>query len=170
MVGSVEDSHVGKTCCGSHCACIDCTVPVGGGEDHVGVFGPGLANPGREGLAPPAGSLDEIRVGCTPRDDDKGRILAEAFHALKPGGRLVASKTTWVVEPPAEVRRSLRASLGCLAGAPTLDEYVRRLVRAGFREVHAVRHPDAVRTPSLGWVPPLAGVTPTLGVVLTAIK
>ncbi len=145
-------------------------MPLGGGEDHVCVFGPGLANPGGEGLAPPAGSLDEIRVGCTPRDDDKGRILAEAFHALKPGGRLVASETTWVVEPPAEVRRSVRAGSMCLAGAPTLDEYVNRLVRAGFREVRAERDPVASRAVGVGWRPPVAGVGPTLGVVVTAIK
>ena len=82
----------------------------------------------------------------------------------------MVTDTTWVVEPPAEVRRSLRGTMSCLAGAPTLDEYVRRLVRAGFREVRAERHPDADRTPSVGWEPPLAGVAPTLGVVLTAIK
>jgi hypothetical protein len=165
------DSPVGGACCGPHCACLDCTEAPGTGDPHSDGLWRGLAHSGEANMPSPSVSLDEVRVGCAPDLTSEGDCaLAEAHRARRPGGRLVVSDTIWVVEPPTEVRRSLRETMSCLAGAPTLDEYVRRLVRAGFREVHAERHHDAGRTPSLGWEPPPAGVAPTLGVVLTAIK
>ncbi len=171
-IGEAERvSPVGGVCCGPHCACLDCTEAPGTGDPHSDGIWRGLALPGVASVPSPSDSLGEVRLDCaSDLAVNGGRALAEAHRALKPGGRLVVRETTWVVEPPAEVRRSLREMMSCLAGAPTLDEYVRRLVRAGFREVRAERHPDGDRTPSLGWEPPLAGVAPTLGVVLTAIK
>jgi len=166
-----RDSPVGGACCGPHCACLDCTEAAAMGDPHSDGIWRGLTLPGEANMPSPSVSLDEVRVGCSShRTAGLVRALAEAHRALEPGGRLVVSDTTWVVEPPAEVRRSLRGTMSCLAGAPTLHEYVRRLVRAGFREVRAERHPDADRTPGVGWEPPVAGIRATLGVVLTAIK
>jgi arsenite methyltransferase len=102
---------------------------------------------------------------------DKDRAFAEIHRVLKPGGRLAVSDMAWEVEPPAEVRKDLEAIVGCIGGALVLDDYLARLARAGFREVHVDRHPDAARKmiEVSGTAPP-PGAEHLMSVNITAIK
>ena len=102
---------------------------------------------------------------------DKDKAFSEVYRVLKSGGRLAVSDMAWDVEPLAEVRKDLEAIVGCIGGALVLDDYVARLGRAGFREVHVDRHPDAARKmiEVSGTTPP-PGVEHLLSVNITAIK
>jgi arsenite methyltransferase len=102
---------------------------------------------------------------------DKDRAFAEVYRVLKPGGRLAVSDMAWESEPLAEVRQDLEAIVGCIGGALVLDDYVDRLERTGFREVHVDRHPDAARKmiEVSGTAPP-PGAEDLLSVNITAIK
>ena len=102
---------------------------------------------------------------------DKDRAFAEVHRVLKPGGRLAVSDMAWEVEPPLEVRKDLEAIVGCIGGALVLDDYVARLERAGFREVHVDRHPDAARKMiEVSRTAPPPGLEHLLSVNITAIK
>ena len=65
---------------------------------------------------------------------DKDAVLREAFRVLKPGGRFAVSDVVIRGEVPAEIRRSLELSVGCVAGALRDDEYVSKLQAAGFAD------------------------------------
>ena len=65
---------------------------------------------------------------------DKDEVLREAFRVLKPGGRFAVSDVVIRGEVPAEIRRSLELSVGCVAGALRDDEYVSKLQAAGFAD------------------------------------
>jgi len=63
---------------------------------------------------------------------DKDRVLREAFRVLKPGGRFAVSDVVVRGDVPEQVRRSMEMWVGCIAGALNDDEYVGKLVKAGF--------------------------------------
>jgi arsenite methyltransferase len=102
---------------------------------------------------------------------DKDRAFAEVYRVLKPGGRLAVSDMAWAIEPLDEVRKDLEAIVGCIGGALVLDDYVARLEKVGFREVHFDRHPDAARKmiEVSGTAPP-PGAEHLMSVNVTAIK
>jgi ubiquinone/menaquinone biosynthesis C-methylase UbiE len=66
---------------------------------------------------------------------DKGQVLREAFRVLKPGGRLAVSDVVAQGAMPPELRRSLEAWVGCVAGALEETEYRRLLQEAGFDQI-----------------------------------
>ncbi|RKO68207.1 methyltransferase domain-containing protein [Desulfofundulus salinus] len=66
---------------------------------------------------------------------DKSRVLREAFRVLKPGGRLAVSDMVWRREVPHGLRQDVELWAGCVAGAPTEEEYRRLLEAAGFTGV-----------------------------------
>ena len=81
-------------------------------------------------------TVDVIISNCVINlSADKDQVVREAFRVLKPGGRFAVSDvvTRGDIEP--EIRRSVRAWVGCIAGA--LDEQVYRdkLARAGFMAI-----------------------------------
>lgn len=125
-----------------------------------------------EALPVEDGSIDVALSNCVLNlVPDKDRAFAEIYRVLRPGGRLAVSDMAWDVEPPAEVRGDLEAIVGCIGGALVLDDYLARLVRAGFREVKVDRHPDAARKmiEVSGTAPP-PGAEHLLSVNITAIK
>ena len=84
----------------------------------------------------PDASVDVIISNCVINlSADKDRVLHEAFRVLKPGGRFAVSDvvTRGAIAP--QIRASVLAWVGCVAGA--LDEQVYRdkLAAAGFENV-----------------------------------
>ena len=70
---------------------------------------------------------------------DKPRVFREAFRVLKPGGRLMISDLMLLRELPDPVKRSVKAYVGCVAGAMLRDEYVGAIRAAGFREIRILQ-------------------------------
>jgi arsenite methyltransferase len=81
----------------------------------------------------PDNSVDVIISNCVINlSADKGKVLAEAFRVLKPGGRFAVSDVIVRGEVPSEVRRSMELWVGCVAGALEENEFKTLLKEAGF--------------------------------------
>lgn len=81
-------------------------------------------------------SVDVIISNCVINlSPDKPRVFAEAFRALKPGGRLVVSDLVLTKPIPDAVRKSIEAYVGCIAGASRRDEYLELVREGGFSDV-----------------------------------
>nr|MBI3612625.1 arsenite methyltransferase [Nitrospirota bacterium] len=84
----------------------------------------------------PDNSVDVIISNCVINlSSDKGRVLAEAFRVLKPGGRLAVSDIVVRGPVPAEVRLNVELWIGCVAGALEESEYRDKLTTAGFENI-----------------------------------
>ena len=84
----------------------------------------------------PGASVDVIISNCVINlSADKDRVLHEAFRVLKPGGRFAVSDVVTRGEIRPEIRRSVLAWVGCVAGALDEDEYRSKLAAAGFVDV-----------------------------------
>ena len=65
---------------------------------------------------------------------NKKRVFKEAFRALRPGGRLMVSDIVLLKELPEEIKNSVAAYVGCIAGATTKEKYLETIQAAGFEE------------------------------------
>jgi SAM-dependent methyltransferase len=65
---------------------------------------------------------------------NKKKVFQEAFRALRPGGRLMVSDIVLLKELPEEIKNSVAAYVGCVAGAITKKEYLEVIQAAGFGE------------------------------------
>ncbi len=84
----------------------------------------------------PNESVDVILSNCVVNlSVDKGRVFDEAYRVLRPGGRFAVADIVAEGDLPEEVRSSLEAYAGCVAGALTLEEYEAGLRSAGFEDV-----------------------------------
>jgi arsenite methyltransferase len=89
-----------------------------------------------ENIPLPDNSVDVIISNCVINlSADKDKVLAEAFRVLKPGGRFAVSDVVTHGEIPAEIKRSVEAWVGCLAGALDAGDYRAKLERAGFTNI-----------------------------------
>ena len=88
---------------------------------------------------------------------DKTHVLREAYHVLRPGGRLAISDVVVRGTLPEAVRRNLESWVGCVAGALEEDEYRRMLGASGF-EATAI---DATRTYDTAKVASPSGCCPS---------
>ena len=96
-----------------------------------------------EAIPLPDASVDVIISNCVINlSGDKGQVLREAFRVLKPGGRFAVSDVVVKGDAPEEVRANMELWAGCVAGALSEDEFVRRLGEAGFE--HASVEPTRV--------------------------
>src|SRR4030088_1164068 len=89
-----------------------------------------------ENIPLPDNSVDVIISNCVinlPADKDK--VLREAFRVLKPGGRFAVSDVVTRGEMSPEVRQSVLAWVGCIAGALGENEYRGKLSAAGFEQI-----------------------------------
>ena len=81
-------------------------------------------------------SVDVVISNCVINlSADKSQVLREAFRVLRPGGRFAVSDVVVQGRLPAEVRASVEAWVGCVAGALEEGEYRQKLAEAGFREI-----------------------------------
>jgi SAM-dependent methyltransferase len=84
----------------------------------------------------PDHAVDVIISNCVINlSGDKGRVLAEAFRVLRPGGRLAIADIVVRGPVPAEIRTSMELWAGCVAGALEETEYRRLLAEAGFEAI-----------------------------------
>jgi ubiquinone/menaquinone biosynthesis C-methylase UbiE len=69
---------------------------------------------------------------------DKARVFDEAYRVLTPGGRVMVSDIVLVKELPEDIRNSLAAYAGCVAGALRKEDYLTTIAEAGFENVEVV--------------------------------
>ena len=87
-------------------------------------------------------SVDVVLSNCVINlSPDKPKVFAEAFRALKPGGRLHVSDILLTEALPAEVRDSVAAYMACVGGAMLADDYLGALAAAGFTDLKFTRVP-----------------------------
>ena len=89
-----------------------------------------------ESIPLPDNSVDVIISNCVINlSADKDRVLREAFRVLKPGGRFAVSDVVTRGEILPEIRQSVLAWVGCIAGALKEDDYRSKLAAAGFEQI-----------------------------------
>jgi arsenite methyltransferase len=92
-----------------------------------------------ENLPVAESSVDVIISNCVVNlSPHKDRVFREALRVLKPGGRMLLSDLVWRTPPAAEIRKSIDALIGCVAGASLKDEYLDLIRQAGFQEVEVL--------------------------------
>ena len=89
-----------------------------------------------ENIPLPNDSVDVIISNCVINlSDDKDKVLREAFRVLRPGGRFAVSDVVTRGEMRPEIRQSVLAWVGCIAGALEENEYRGKLAAAGFEQI-----------------------------------
>src|SRR6202167_3926411 len=89
-----------------------------------------------ESIPLPDNSVDVVISNCVINlSADKDKVLREAFRVLKPGGRFAVSDVVTRGEILPEIRQSILAWVGCIAGALEEDDYRSKLAAAGFTQI-----------------------------------
>ena len=89
-----------------------------------------------ENIPLPDNSVDVIISNCVINlSADKDRVLREAFRVLKPGGRFAVSDVVTRGDMLPEIRQSVQAWVGCIAGALEENDYLNKLATAGFEQI-----------------------------------
>lgn len=84
-------------------------------------------------------SVDVIISNCVINlSPDKEAVFKEAFRVAKTGGRLMISDLVLVKDLPEEIKGSVEAYVGCLAGAIQKDEYLEFIRQAGFVDIKVI--------------------------------
>jgi len=85
------------------------------------------------------GSVDAIVSNCVVNlSPDKPAVFREAWRVLRAGGRLLVSDLVWTKDVPDALKARVDRSVGCVAGASRLEDYLALLSAAGFRDVAVV--------------------------------
>lgn len=66
---------------------------------------------------------------------DKRRVFAEAYRALKPGGRIAVSDVVATAEMPDEIKRNMALHACCVAGAALIGDLEDAMRAAGFKQI-----------------------------------
>jgi len=89
-----------------------------------------------ENIPLPDNSVDVIISNCVINlSADKDKVVREAFRVLKPGGRFAVSDVVTHGEILPEIRQSVLAWVGCIAGALEENDYRNKLSAAGFDQI-----------------------------------
>ncbi|UCE24060.1 MAG: arsenite methyltransferase [Candidatus Zixiibacteriota bacterium] len=84
------------------------------------------------------GEVDWIISNCVINlSPDKEKVFAEAYRVLKPGGQMMISDIV-SYNLPEDVRESVSAWVGCIAGAVEETDYLKMMREAGFDDVKIV--------------------------------
>ncbi|AGN00685.1 hypothetical protein L593_03670 [Salinarchaeum sp. Harcht-Bsk1] len=82
------------------------------------------------------GTADVIISNCVINlSPAKEQVFAEAFRALRPGGRLAVSDVVQTAPFPEDVRLDPDSLSGCVSGAATVDDLESMLAAAGFESI-----------------------------------
>ncbi|MBM3239593.1 arsenite methyltransferase [Candidatus Poribacteria bacterium] len=68
---------------------------------------------------------------------DKDKVFGEAFRVLKPNGKMLISDIV-AKNLPEVVKSDIESWAGCVAGALEEEEYLEKIRRTGFADVHVV--------------------------------
>jgi len=83
--------------------------------------------------------IDVIISNCVINlSPDKETVFKEAFRVLKSGGRLMVSDLVLAKDLPKEIKESVEAYVGCLAGAIKKDDYLGFIKQAGFQDIKVI--------------------------------
>jgi len=89
-----------------------------------------------ENIPLPDNSVDVIISNCVINlSADKDRVLREAFRVLKPRGRFAVSDVVTRGDMLPEIRQSVQAWVGCIAGSLEENDYRNKLATAGFEQI-----------------------------------
>lgn len=81
-------------------------------------------------------SVDVVISNCVINlSTDKAQVLREIFRVLKPGGRMAVSDIVTSGSLPVEVKESMSAWAGCIAGAQDVDLFAAMMKETGFSNV-----------------------------------
>lgn len=84
-------------------------------------------------------SIDVILSNCVINlSTDKKSVFKEAFRVLKSKGRLMVSDIVLIKELPADIKGSVEAYVGCIAGAIKKEEYLNFIKQAGFKNIEVI--------------------------------
>ncbi len=82
-------------------------------------------------------SVDLVISNCVVNlSTDKSGVFKETLRVLKPGGKLIVSDIVLNKELTEDIRQSLEAYAGCVAGALLKKDYIEIIGEAGFKEIH----------------------------------
>ncbi len=86
-----------------------------------------------EAIPLPDASVDVVLSNCVLNlSPDQSKVWQEIARVLKPGGRVSISDMVLLKALPAAVRESVEALVGCIAGAPILDDLKTMVLAAGL--------------------------------------
>src|SRR5687767_1479093 len=89
-----------------------------------------------EDLPVESDSVDVIISNCVINlSPDKSKVFAEAFRVLNSGGKLAVSDIVTDGPLPSEIKTSLSAWAGCVAGAVEANDYVGMMESVGFTNI-----------------------------------
>jgi SAM-dependent methyltransferase len=84
-------------------------------------------------------SIDVIISNCVINlSPDKESVFKEAHRVLKSGGKLMVSDLVLAKDLPKELKDSVEAYVGCLAGAIKKDRYLKLITMVGFDNVEVI--------------------------------
>ncbi|NLI77356.1 MAG: arsenite methyltransferase [Candidatus Riflebacteria bacterium] len=90
-------------------------------------------------------SVDVVISNCVLNlSPDKGQVWREIFRVLRPGGRVAISDLALRRPLPPAIRDSVAALVGCIAGAPLIEETRAWMAAAGFDAPRLTEKPQAI--------------------------
>jgi len=92
-------------------------------------------------------SVDVVISNCVINlAPDKDKVFKETYRVLKLGGRMIISDIVTEEELPEEIRRDPRYWAGCVSGALEIEDYLRKIRKAGFRHVKVLSRANFTKT------------------------